>query len=610
MAGRDRDAALSPTRSDDDRLLFERLHAVVFLVLAELPLYVLADYYFEPPTVGLLQIEKLILCGICVLVWSVTRRQALQPHARLVGIVLVAAIAVISAVSSNLTGQYATHAFVSVMMALVGATLAPWGALTQLLVVALTAASVVWNVRVVTGSFDVLLSYPSVAVVVTWIVSVYVAWLLGDNRRALALENFERGRAEAALREEAATSAALAHVGAELIAAVNSPALLTRLSQLTIQTVGCDRSWTVLRKRDSEDVYVVAAHAGFTAEESAAIHVLTIPHSTLAEFLARLEREDVVTISRGQDSGPMARLAAQFDVAVRIYAGVRRGDELIGYHAGAYQQPGRTFSTQQERLMRGVTHLASMALETVRLMEELNRANRFKSDFVANMSHELRTPLHVILGYHELLCDGAFGPLAPAQLETLRRTDQRARELLDLINATLDLSRVEATPASLEPHDVRIPELFDDLARETKAMSGHPQLQWEWTAAAELPTIRTDPVKLRMVLKNLVQNAIKFTPQGTIAVAAHANGDGVEFAVADTGIGIAKEAQARIFEPFVQVDAAGRHALGGAGLVLAIVRRLLDLLGGRISVESELGRGSTFRVWLPFNLDALKERRA
>jgi len=107
-----------------------------------------------------------------------------------------------------------------------------------------------------------------------------------------------------------------------------------------------------------------------------------------------------------------------------------------------------------------------------------------------------------------------------------------------------------------------------------------------------------------------VQNAIKFTPQGTIAVAAHANGDGVEFAVADTGIGIAKEAQARIFEPFVQVDAAGRHALGGAGLGLAIVRRLLDLLGGRISVESELGRGSTFRVWLPFNLDALKERRA
>jgi len=598
------DGMSAETRDDANRLLFERLRVVVWMVLAILPVYVAADYYFEPPTVGLLQLEKLILCAACLLVWWATRRRDLEPHARTIGVLLVAAIAATSAVSSNLTGQYATHAFLGVMVALFGATLAPWGAATQSVVVAIIAVSVLWNVRVVTGSFSALISYAAVSVAVTWLVSVYFAWLLEDTRRALWAENFERERAEAALREEAAISTALAHVGEELIAAVNTPALLERLSQLTIETVGCDRSWTVLRARDSDDMYTVAAHAGFASDEVAAISVLPIPHAALDGCLTQLDRQDVLVLKRGEDSGPMARLAEEFDVAVRMYAGVRRGGDLIGYHAAAYRAPERRFDGRQERLLRGITHLASMALETVRLMDELNRVNRFRSDFVANMSHELRTPLHVILGYHELLCDGAFGPLTAPQVETLQRTDQRARELLDLINATLDLSRVEGQSPALDARDVCIPEVLDELARETATIGGRPGLQWEWKAPPTLPTIRTDPVKLRMVLKNLVQNAIKFTPAGTISVQARANGEGVEFEIADTGIGISKDAQARIFEPFVQIEASGRHTLGGAGLGLAIVRRLLDMLGGRISVQSEPGHGSTFRVWLPFDVTA------
>jgi signal transduction histidine kinase len=602
MLDPDRGGVLPPLRSEADRLLFERLRRVVFLVLALLPLYVLADYYFEPPTAGLLQLEKLILCGICVLVWTVTRREALQPHARLIGIIVVAAIAATSAVSSNLTGQYATHAFLGVMMALVGATLAPWGATMQLLAVLIIAASVLWNVRVVTGGFSILLSYPSVAVAVTWIVSVYVAWLLEDSRRALALENSERERAQAALREEAATSAALAHVGEALIAAVNSPALLNRLSQLTMEMVGCDCSWTVLRKRH-DDVYAIAGHAGFTEEQAVVLEWLTVPQMGLADFLERLGREEVVSLNTGDaDPSPAARLAEQLGPTTRMHVALRRGEELIGYHAAGYRRPGAAFSSQQQRLLRGITHLASLALETARLVEELDRANRVKSDFVANMSHELRTPLHVILGYNELLFDGAFGPLMPGQLETIRRTDQRARELLDLINATLDLSRVDAALASLDARDVGIPELFEQLAQETRTMSGHGQVPCVWTASPDLPVIRTDPVKLRMVLKNLVQNALKFTPQGTVSVAAHSNGNGVEFTVTDTGIGIAKEEQARIFEPFVQVESGGGQASGGAGLGLHIVRRLLVLLGGRISLDSELGRGSVFRVWVPLAL--------
>jgi signal transduction histidine kinase/uncharacterized membrane protein len=586
-------------RGDADRLLLARSRQAAFLVLALLPLYAVADYYLEPPTTCLLQFEKLILSGFCVLVWWAARQERLQPYARVIAIILVAAVSVTSAVSSNLTAQYATHTLVGVMMALVGATLAPWGAATQLCAVCIIAASVLWNVRVVTGGFGVLLGYPSVAIAVVWIVSVYVAWLLEDSRRALARENSERARAEAALREEAATSASMAHVGEELIAAVNGPALLDRLNQLTMATLACDCTWTVLRKRNA-DVYVIAAHAGFSEEQAAALECLSIPPTVLADFLDRLGRENVVSIDTGDaDASPAVRLAEQLGPMTRMHVALRRGDELIGYHVAAYRHPGAVFSRQQQRLLSGITHLASLALETARLVEELDRANRVKSDFVANMSHELRTPLHVILGYNELLLDNAFGALTPEQLETIRRTDQRAHELLDLINATLDLSRAEATPVPIEPRDIRIPELFDELAQEARAMFSRPEVRWVWTAAPDVPVIRTDPVKLRMVLKNLVQNAMKFTRQGTVAVEAHATENGVEFTVADTGIGIAKEAQARIFEPFVQVGSDGGPGRGGAGLGLHIVRRLLVLLGGRISVDSDLGRGSTFHVWLP-----------
>lgn len=604
MSTSDRGGAPPQVRDEADRLLLERVRIVVWIVLAALPIYVLADYYVQPPTISILQVEKLILCVICALIWRATRRDELRRFARVMGIVLVTAIVATSAASSILTGEYTTHAFLSVMVTLFGATLAPWGVATQLLAVLIVAVSVLWNVRVVTGSFAVLLDYSAVTVGLTWMASVYVAWILEDNRQKLARENAERARAEAALREEAATSTALARVGEELIAAVNSPALLDRLSQLTTQMVSGDCSWTMLHKA-SADTYVVAAHSGFSPEQSAEIDLVTIPRETILEFLARLEREEVILVNPGEpDLGAPARLAEQYGVTTRMHVGLRRGEELIGYHAAAYRRPGATFSNQQQRLMRGITNLASMALETARLVEELNRADRFKSDFVANMSHELRTPLHVIIGYHELLIDGAFGPLTPEQSDTLQRTDQRAHELLDLINATLDLSRMEATPVALEVRDLRIAEVFEELAHETRAMADRPELQWEWRVPPDLPPVRTDPVKLRMVLKNLLQNAIKFTPQGAVLVEARANGDGVELQVADTGVGIAKDAQEHIFEPFFQVDPTGRQPRGGAGLGLYIVRRLLDMLGGRISVESEVGRGSVFRVWIPFDVTA------
>jgi signal transduction histidine kinase len=281
--------------------------------------------------------------------------------------------------------------------------------------------------------------------------------------------------------------------------------------------------------------------------------------------------------------------------------GLRHGSDVFGFLAGCYEkEPHRSLNTEV-RILHGVGRMASLALENARLADELARANRLKSEFVATMSHELRTPLNVIIGFTDLLLEDEFGRLSEEQTDVLRRVDRSAHELLDLINATLDLSRLEAGQLPLDVGDVSFPALLEDLRRETTPLrAGKPDLRLDWLVAPDLPIIRSDALKVRVVLKNLLVNALKFTERGRVFVRADACQGGVEVSITDTGIGIPSEALQLIFEPF---RSGAPTTNTGIGLGLYIVRRLLAELGGTIEVQSEPGTGSTFRVYFPPHLE-------
>ncbi|GIW44101.1 MAG: hypothetical protein KatS3mg077_1383 [Candidatus Binatia bacterium] len=229
--------------------------------------------------------------------------------------------------------------------------------------------------------------------------------------------------------------------------------------------------------------------------------------------------------------------------------------------------------------------------------KDLERANAIKNEFLASVSHELRTPLNIIMGYVDLLAEGAFGRLPDEASEIVERLTRTSRNLVFLVSDLLDLSRIEAGKLVVQLTEVELDPIFEEMRHYALArLQGRP-VEFQVEGRPGL-TVRADPNRLQQILLNLVSNATKFTQRGTIRLSAASVNDGcVDIIVKDTGVGIPPEEIPRLFEPFRQ-SAAGREA-GGVGIGLALSARLAEAMGGQILVQSELHKGSTFTVRLP-----------
>jgi signal transduction histidine kinase/CHASE3 domain sensor protein len=286
-----------------------------------------------------------------------------------------------------------------------------------------------------------------------------------------------------------------------------------------------------------------------------------------------------------------------------------RDDELVGGLALLRKTPG-AFAAETVALVQTLANQSVLAIENAELFEELERkgreleaASRHKSEFLANMSHELRTPLNAVLGYAELIRDGIYGDIPAKMQDVLERIQHNGRHLLGLINDVLDLSKIEAGQLVLSPVECSLRELALGVIGATEALAAEKKLALELDVPADLPPLRGDERRITQVLMNLVGNAIKFTERGSVGIRARMEDAELVVSVFDTGPGIAHEDQRRIFEEFQQVDSSSTRRKGGTGLGLAIARRIVELHGGRIWVDSTPGRGSTFHFTLPLRPD-------
>lgn len=232
---------------------------------------------------------------------------------------------------------------------------------------------------------------------------------------------------------------------------------------------------------------------------------------------------------------------------------------------------------------------------------EAIKANQLKSEFLSKVSHDLRTPLGAIWGYADLLHGGTYGPVTEKQQNKLKEISNSAKELAIMVNDLLDMSRIEAGKISLNKVPFEVAELANNIQFKMASIAEATGITLTTEVAPDMPaSLIGDPVRISQVLTNLVDNAIKYTNQGTVKIHIYMAGD-KEWAlqVVDTGIGIPPEAQSYVFESFRQVDGSNVQSRTGVGLGLAIVKELTSIMGGRITLESEVGKGSTFTVILP-----------
>jgi len=408
--------------------------------------------------------------------------------------------------------------------------------------------------------------------------------------------------AEARHAKENATAhidQALARAGREFIGSLEISDILSRLCRLTMELLRCDTSHTLLWQEE-DSTYLTAATLGETTERDEMLRALRVPRDAFLGAVARGEESEIVEIDiHTLRDAPLRPLVERLGVDVFLQIALRHGDRTIGFQT-ACRRRHEPFSDEEKHLARRPGQLASLAIENTRLVGQLGEASRLKSEFVATVSHELRTPIHVVLGFAELMLEGEYGPLSSCQRETLNRILFGARSLLELSEAALELMRLDATQIPIRLESVSVAEILHEVEREIVGPRPKNDVALRFAVSKDLDELRSDRGKLKLILKNLIGNALKFTDAGHVTVSARRTNGTLELVVEDTGVGIPEASLPFIFDAFRQADGSTTRRFGGVGLGLHIVRRAVERLGGSIRATSVEGRGSRFDVRIPF----------
>jgi signal transduction histidine kinase len=417
----------------------------------------------------------------------------------------------------------------------------------------------------------------------------------------------------------------------ELAQSVEELKALGEVSQAVSSTLDLER---VLSSIVRHAVQLSKTDAGtiYEFDEIEQLFVPRINYGVSAEFIEALRESELrvgdrtaigqATIKRAPYQVPDLVKMPDYPLSYVQQAGFRallavpllREERLIGGLVVRRKEAGE-FPAPVMDLLQTFAAQSVLAIHNARLFQEIEEkgheleiANKHKSQFLANMSHELRTPLNAILGYTELILDNIYGYVSEKIREVLERVEQNGRHLLGLINDVLDLSKIEAGQLTLALNEYSIGEVVQTVFTSVEALAAEKKLDLKAMVPTGLATGKGDEKRIAQVLLNLLGNAIKFTEAGEVRIEVSASNETFLLSVSDTGPGLSEADQKRIFEEFQQADGSSTREKGGTGLGLSIAKRIVEMHGGRIWVESALGKGSTFRFTVPVRVERQRDQ--
>ena len=402
---------------------------------------------------------------------------------------------------------------------------------------------------------------------------------------------------------------ALGEVGRAVSSTLDLKVVLKTIVERAVHLSGTDAG-SIFYYRAEVDRFELGEATGLDEEIVARFRKLDISarEGGLGEAIAKRQPLQIHDLSQ-RPREPLRDVVLEAGFRASLIVPLLGAEGPVGALVLRRRQPGE-FSAAVVSLMQAFADQSAIALENARLFDqiaqksrELEIASQHKSQFVANMSHELRTPLAAILGYAELIQEGFYGPLPEKSLDALTRIRSNGNHLLGLINTVLDIAKIESGQFSLNLGEYALENVVETVRAGTESLASAKKLALTTNVAGRLPVGLGDEQRLTQVLLNLVGNAVKFTDAGEVRITATADNGHFTVAVTDTGPGIPGEEQVRIFEQFHQVDSSNTKSKGGTGLGLAIARQIVEMHGGRIWVESMVGKGATFQMQLPIRAE-------